>query len=80
LLVVADIPGVAAADLDVKVEKDLLTIEAQRGERIRYERAFSLPDTIDGAKIEARLDAGVLTVRLPKAEAVRPRKVEVRAG
>jgi HSP20 family protein len=80
ILVVADLPGVATGDLNVQVDKNLLTVEARRDDRVRYQRAFSIPDTIDGAKIEARLDAGVLSVKLPKREAILPRKVQVRAG
>jgi HSP20 family protein len=45
----------------------------------RFERSFTLPRTVDAEKIGARFENGLLTVTLPKAEAAKPRRVEVRA-
>ncbi len=44
-----------------------------------YQRLFTVPTGIDASKIEAELSAGVLKVRLPKSEALRPRRIEVKA-
>jgi HSP20 family protein len=44
----------------------------------RFERSFTLPRSVDAEKIGARFDAGLLTVTLPKAEAAKPRRVEIR--
>lgn len=45
----------------------------------KFNRSFELPDEIDAAKIEAKLENGLLTVRVPKAEAVKPRSIKVQA-
>jgi HSP20 family protein len=45
----------------------------------RFERSFTLPRTVDAGKIGARFENGLLTVTLPKAEAAKPRRVEIRA-
>ena len=88
----ADLPGVAPDGLNVRVHGDELSIEGQRHEpeagtvvergyeALDFARTFRLPPGIDGSRIEARLEAGVLTLRLPKAESSKPRKIEVRAA
>ncbi len=45
----------------------------------KFSRAFEMPEEIDADKIDANLDNGVLTVRVPKAEAVKPRTIKVQA-
>jgi HSP20 family protein len=45
----------------------------------KFNRSFELPDEIDAAKIDAQLENGLLTVRVPKAEAVKPRSIKVQA-
>jgi HSP20 family protein len=45
----------------------------------RFERSFTLPRSVDAEKIGARFEHGLLTVTLPKAEAAKPRRVEIRA-
>ena len=45
----------------------------------KFSRAFEMPEEIDADKIEANLDNGVLTVRVPKAESVKPRTIKVQA-
>jgi HSP20 family molecular chaperone IbpA len=92
ILLLADMPGVQTKDLNVRVDKDTLILEGKKtiasdGNLIRcesaactYTRSFSLPQTIDGAKIGASLDRGVLTVHLPKRESVKPRQIQVTAG
>ncbi|MDB5216197.1 MAG: hypothetical protein JWO86_4124 [Myxococcaceae bacterium] len=93
-LVIADVPGVTKAGLDVRFESGELRIEARRtrgeltgaqplGEEYRiadYRRAFAMPDGIDVDKIEAALAHGVLQVHLPKSAAKRPRRIDIRAS
>ena len=43
----------------------------------RFSRSFSLPPTVDANKVDANYDNGVLTVRLPKSETARPRRIQV---
>ena len=93
LVIVADMPGVAPGDLNVDLEDSVLTVtgkvnEPDPGWKLRYReygiggytRRFTLSDKIDQAGIEAKLVNGVLTVRLPKADALKPRKVVVKAA
>jgi HSP20 family protein len=91
LLIVADVPGTSHDGIDVQLEKGQLTIVAKRTDvsagthvaaeyRSRdYFRVFSVPQGIDASKIDARLVAGVLRLRLPKSESVKPRRIEVKA-
>ena len=92
--VIADMPGVDEATVDVTVEKNVLTIygraAAESHEKFcaarseygvgDYRRVFTVSDEIDREKIRASLKNGVLRITLPKAEAVKTRKVEVRAA
>ena len=92
LVVKADLPGIAEEDIDVRVEKNMLTI---RGERtfeksvnddnyLRVERAygsfsrsFSLPNTVNTEAVQAEYRNGVLTVTMPKREESKPKQVKV---
>ena len=89
-----ELPGVAAEDVDVSLEQRVLTIRARSHasapETLRlvhaeyepgdYERAFALSEDFDGEKIEAEMRNGVLTLRLPRTEAARPKSIRVKAG
>ncbi len=83
-LVLADLPGVKPGDVDLRYEKGELSVHgrrtlAARGESLSYHRAFSLADTIAADKITAELKSGVLTIRLPKVEAAKPKRISVTA-
>lgn len=89
-----DLPGVDPASIDLDVERNVLTVRAERQARggdgtemLAAERpagAFSrqliLGDTLDTAKVQATYDAGVLTLRIPVAEQAKPRKIEIATG
>jgi HSP20 family protein len=89
-----DLPGVKAEGLDITVERNVLTIAAERnwqpqegdqayfGERYRgsFRRQIQLGDGLDLQHLEADLHDGVLTIRIPVAEQAKPRKVEVGQG
>jgi HSP20 family protein len=89
LTLLADLPGVAPGELDVRLEDSILTIRAKAkhavtGEPIYHEfelvnffRQFELSDRVDQGKITARLNHGVLTLELPKAEKAKPRQITV---
>lgn len=91
LLILADVPGVGREDLTVNLEKNRLTIEARRSEAVRghaiaaeyrpldFRRTFLVPQGIDAEKIVAELALGVLKVHLPKAAALRPRQIAIKA-
>ena len=89
----ADLPGVDREDLDINVEDRQLTITGlvkESDKRLHpvyteygiggYTRSFRLGDTIDQSKISAALNDGVLTLVLPKADRLRPRKIEITAS
>lgn len=93
-LITADVPGVDPKDIDVTMENGMLTIRGERKletdvkvsgfrrvERMHgtFHRRFSLPDYADADNISANRMNGVLTVTVPKTEAVKPRRIEVKA-
>ena len=94
ILLVADMPGVAPDGVEVEVEHQVLTIAGNidvdmpaglhatyaelRG--TRYARRFTLSNELDPQRIEASVGNGVLTLRLPKKEAHKPRRIEIKAG
>lgn len=86
----ADMPGVSKDGLEIRLEGNELTIIGRRnpvttdGETLYrestahdFKRSFELDPTIDRSKISARINGGVLIVDLPKAEEVKPRRIEV---
>lgn len=87
-LITADLPGVEQDALAVNLDKDELTIEARSntawfGEESSYagyRRAFTLPSGIDGGKVRAELQRGVVSIHLPKSDAIKPRRIAVKAG
>jgi HSP20 family protein len=85
LLVMADMPGVLSSDVDIRYENGDLTLHARRQynsggnvEHWNYYRAFRVTEHIAADKIEADLKNGVLTLRLPKVESVKPRRITVK--
>lgn len=83
LLLVADLPGIDAGGLDIKLEPPELRIEGRRGSNdstVTFTRAFRIGEAIDPDGISAELGSGVLKVHLKKSRALQPRKVEVRAN
>jgi HSP20 family protein len=94
LLVLADVPGAKSDSIDIKFEDGMLEIQAAVAPRhcgehsclLReydvgdYYRSFQVSEAIDAGKISAQYADGVLTLHLPKAEAVKPRKIAVAAN
>ena len=91
VFLLADLPGVRPTDVDIRFENGELTIHGRRTpshpgkkralweyEPTHYHRAFRLSEDVAADKIEAELKNGVLTVRLPKAEAAKPRRIAVK--
>lgn len=88
----AEVPGLTMEDLEVYVVGNDLTIRGLRRENDQhtyhrrergvgqFERVLPLSVPIDAGKVEAQLANGILTVRMPKAEAARPRRIEVKAS
>ena len=93
LLVQCEVPGVSREDLDLSITGETLVIQGVKkppadAEKARYhrrERGFGefsrtivLPDRIDPDAVEAEYRSGILTVRLPKSDAAKPRQIEVK--
>ena len=92
-LVKAELPGIKREDLDVTIQDGVLTINAESsyenehkedGRIIRQERRYGkfvrsmrLGEEVDKEKVQAEYKDGVLSLKLPKAEAVKPKKIEV---
>ncbi|KJY41809.1 heat-shock protein Hsp20 [Streptomyces sp. NRRL B-1568] len=91
-VVAFDIPGVSAEAIDIDVERNMLTVKAERrppakADEVQMElserplgvfsRQIVLADTLDTEHIKADYDAGVLTLRIPIAERAKPRKVAI---
>src|SRR5262249_44923215 len=82
-LVLADLPGVTPGDVDIRFEKGELSAHGRRAgsenfEPTTYHRSFAVADTVAADKITAELKAGVLTIHLPKVEAVKPKRIAVK--
>jgi HSP20 family protein len=79
-LVLADMPGTKPDDVDVRFERGELTVHGRRArsdEFTTYHRVFAVAETVAADKISAELKAGVLTIHLPKTEAVKPKRIAV---
>lgn len=86
-----DLPGVDPGSIDLDVERNLLTVKAERkpvtGEDTEmlaaerpygvFSRQLALGDTLDTGNVKASYDAGVLTLRIPVAEQAKRRKIEI---
>ena len=88
-----DLPGVRPESIDLDVERNVVTVKAERpprenqaellaAERPRgvYSRQLVLGDNLDTEHIRANYDSGVLSLDIPVAEAAKPRKIEIVSG
>jgi HSP20 family protein len=95
LVIRAEIPGVNKEDMDVRIENGVLTLRGERKqdteikeesayrmERVfgTFGRSFSLPTTVDAAKVTATYKDGILEVTVPKIETAKPREIEIKAA
>jgi len=92
LVVVADLPGATSESLDVRVDQGILTIEARTSHQAvgtpvyrefqlaNFFRQFQLPDRVAAQEIHADLKNGVLSLRLPWAPEVKPRRIQVKTS
>lgn len=90
----AEVPGLRLEQLDVSVAGDQLTLSGERPEVHeqgvtrhrrergvgRFSRSLTLPYEVEAGQVEARLADGVLSIDLPKAQAIRPRKIGIQAS
>jgi HSP20 family protein len=93
IVISADLPGLKAEDVEVTIDNGVLTIKGERtleevndGETYhrversygKFERSFSVPNSVDPKKIEARFVNGEMTLSLPKRDESKPRSVKIK--
>jgi HSP20 family protein len=86
----AELPGVKREDIDIELDGNELQVTGETKQREgkyrrrtrrmgRFELRVMLPDGVDSSNVDAKLDGGLLTVRVPKAEKAQRRKIDVKA-
>ncbi|MDJ0623245.1 MAG: Hsp20/alpha crystallin family protein [Desulfocapsaceae bacterium] len=90
-VVVAEVPGMTKDDIDVKIQGNYLELSGSRkikspeGYKIHrtesttatFTRSFTIPSDVDVEKVDASLQNGLLTLKLPKAEAAKPKQINI---
>jgi HSP20 family protein len=94
-VVTAELPGVEVENIDISVVGDTLTLSGSRqaeelneGEKFhrrergfgKFSRSFQLPFRVESDKIEATFEKGVLHISLPRSEADKPKKIDVKSA
>ncbi|MBZ4323797.1 Hsp20/alpha crystallin family protein [Streptomyces huiliensis] len=94
-VIALDLPGVSTDAIDIDVERNMLTVKAERRPAVKadsvqmelserplgvFSRQLMLADTLDTERIKADYEAGVLTLRIPIAERAKPRKITITGG
>ncbi len=93
LVVKTELPGINEKDMEVTLDGDVLTIKAEKKEELtegtmqhtqeryygKYVRSMSLPFHVNGDKVSATYENGILELRLPRAEELKGKKIEVKA-
>jgi HSP20 family protein len=91
IVLLADLPGVEQQDIELAIDKSVLTLRGERRieqpkaeeyhrfERVRgaFARSFTLPPSVDGERVSADLKNGVLALTLPKKREAQPRQIKV---
>ncbi len=92
ILLHADMPGVKKDEININIDNGKLEITGIRKLQttgatgweefgdVEFQRVFSIPQTIEIGKVNAELKEGVLKLHLPKAEAAKPRTIEIRSA
>jgi len=92
-LILADLPGIPNDGVEIRFEKGELSLYARQPDRAAngevigsellgadFRRLFQIPETVDSERIDAKLQAGVLHLVLPKASKAKPRQITVKAN
>ena len=87
-----EVPGMKPEQVDIRLAANVLTVTGEKKEEIRedikswhriershgaFSRSVVLPEGVDGEKVSATYDDGVLTIEVPKSEAAKPRQIKV---
>lgn len=93
-VVKAELPGLESKDVDVQIQENVLTLKGERRlereiDKERYhrlersygtfQRSFTLPNIVEQEKVKAKFKDGVLEIRIPKEERVKPKQIKVEA-
>lgn len=94
-LMSVDLPGLKKEDIKIEIDQNILKISGERKRETEqdanhkvhfyekrygfFKKSFTLPRTVDGEKIEARFENGVLEVQLPKTAVAKPRQIEIQS-
>lgn len=82
-----ELPGVDPKDVSLEVGDNALRLSAERKSRsgesesenvVSYSQSFTIPEGVDGDKVSAKFEEGVLSVTLPKTEVLKPRRIEIK--
>lgn len=94
-LISMDLPGVAKEDVNIEVQGRQLVVSGERKSQQeqnegqlrrvdrrfgRFQKVFTLPEGSESGKIEARYELGVLYLRIPKSETVKPKRIDIQEG
>ena len=92
ILLYADMPGVTKENISINIDNGRLALSGVREVKsvgaisweefadLEYRRTFSVPQSIDVARVNAELKEGVLLLHLPKSEAAKPRQIEIKVA
>lgn len=89
ILILADMPGVAAHGVDVRLERSELSISGRQAvpdgaepawRPLEFARAFTVPDSVEAERVSAELHGGVLHLRLGKGDHAKPKRIQVTSG
>ncbi len=89
-----ELPGLKPEDVKISLENFVLTVKGEKKQQVEekgtvyryersygsFERAFTLPNTVDADKVSASFENGVLTVSIPKSEKAKPREIQVKVS
>jgi HSP20 family protein len=90
-----EVPGIDENDIDLRLENNVLTVRGERKfeketkeenfQRIErrygsFQRSFTLPNVVKSEDVQASYDKGVLSIRLPKKEAAKPKQIKITSG
>ncbi|MCK5863250.1 MAG: Hsp20/alpha crystallin family protein [Candidatus Hydrogenedentes bacterium] len=92
LMIIADLPGIDQEQLDINIEKNILTLKTKEEQEINenlarqeyqllpFFRQFQLSDVVDQSKVTAEIKNGVVTISLPKVAQQQPCKITVKVA
>ena len=92
ILLRVDMPGISRENITINIDNGTMTLAGTRElsktgapnwsevHDLEFHRTFSIPQSIDLAKVNAALQDGVLNLHLPKSESAKPRQIEIKVG